>query len=74
VDVQEKLIGTIAERAELVENIRALVTTAETLDTPILMTEQEKLGGTIVELDRASIHLSACYRPLLTCLSEATVL
>jgi len=63
VDVQERLIGTIADRAELVENIKALMNTAEILGIPILMREQEKLGDTIAELDKASPHFPR-YRKL----------
>jgi len=50
IDVQEKLIGTITEDKELVQNIRALVKTAQILAVPVLVTEQEKLGETIPEL------------------------
>lgn len=52
VDVQEKLIDTIDQREQTVQNIMALLRVAELFRIPILLTEQEKLGKTIAELDR----------------------
>lgn len=52
IDVQERLIDTISQKAELVKNIKALIKTAKVLHVPILMTEQEKLGRTIPELEK----------------------
>ena len=56
IDVQEKLIVTISQKTELLENIKALVKTSEVLGMPILVTEQEKLGETLPELDRMLPH------------------
>lgn len=50
VDVQDRLIDTIAEHAMVVQNIRTLMKAAEALTIPILATEQEKLGETVQEL------------------------
>jgi nicotinamidase-related amidase len=50
VDVQDRLIDTIAERATVVQNIKTLMKAAEALTIPILATEQEKLGETVQEL------------------------
>jgi nicotinamidase-related amidase len=50
VDVQDRLIDTIAEHAAVVQSIKALVKTAETLGIPILATEQEKLGNTVPDI------------------------
>ena len=50
VDVQDRLIETIIEHKAVVENIRALVKAARALNVLMLVTEQEKLGETIPEL------------------------
>lgn len=50
VDVQVRLIETIAEHEAVVQNILALIKVAETLQLPILATEQENLGETVPEL------------------------
>jgi nicotinamidase-related amidase len=47
VDVQDRLIETIAEHAAVVQNIIALIKAAQTLQLPILATEQENLGETV---------------------------
>jgi len=50
VDVQERLIDTIAEHEPLIQNIKALVNAASVLQLPILATEQEKLGDIVPQL------------------------
>ena len=50
VDVQDRLIGTIAEHEAIAENIKALTKAAQILGVPVLATEQEKLGEIVPEL------------------------
>jgi nicotinamidase-related amidase len=50
VDVQDRLIGTIAEHSAVVENIKALIKAAQILHIPVLATEQENLGEIVREL------------------------
>ena len=50
VDVQDRLIDTIAEREIMVQNIEALIKAALTLQVPVLATEQENLGDTVTQL------------------------
>jgi len=50
VDVQERLVDTIAGHVSMTENITALVKASEALQLPIIATEQEKLGGIVPEL------------------------
>lgn len=50
VDVQDRLIDTIAEHEVVVRNSEALMKAAKVLQVPILGTEQEKLGDTVPEL------------------------
>ena len=47
IDVQDKLVGSVAEHIKVAENIKALVKVSSLLGIPIVATEQEKLGGTI---------------------------
>ena len=71
IDVQERLIDTVAKKAELVKNIEALIKVANVLRVPVLVTEQEKLGRTVPELedellDPPKFHkltFSCCERP-----------
>jgi nicotinamidase-related amidase len=50
IDVQDRLIDTIAEHAAIVQNIKAMIKAADLLGVPVLATEQEKLGETVPEL------------------------
>ncbi len=50
IDVQARLIGTIADHETVVENISALIRAAQVLDVLVLATEQEKLGEIVPEL------------------------
>jgi nicotinamidase-related amidase len=67
VDVQERLIDTIAEHEAVIQNIEALIKTAVVLQVPILATEQENLGDTVPELKALlpgpptrKLHFSGC--------------
>ena len=50
IDVQDRIINTIAEHEAVVQNIKTLIKAAEALNVPVLSTEQEKLGETVPEL------------------------
>jgi nicotinamidase-related amidase len=50
VDVQDRLIGTIAEHESTIHNIKALIKAAAALQVPVIATEQEKLGDILPEL------------------------
>jgi len=50
IDVQDRLIHTIHEHQTVVENIKALIKTAQILHLPVLATEQEKLGPIVSQL------------------------
>lgn len=50
IDVQDRLIDTIHEHQTVVENIKALIETAQILHLQVLATEQEKLGAIVPEL------------------------
>ena len=50
VDVQDRLIGSIAKTEMVIANIAALIKTAQVFQIPILVTEQEKLGSTVAQL------------------------
>lgn len=51
IDVQDRLIGSIARHEAVVENIGALIRAAQVLDVPVMATEQEKLGKIVPELE-----------------------
>jgi len=50
VDVQDRLIDTIAEHESMIHNIEALIKVAAALQVPVIATEQENLGDTVPEL------------------------
>jgi nicotinamidase-related amidase len=50
VDVQQRLVETIAEHEAVVHSIVALVKAAEVLRLPVLATEQENLGETVPDI------------------------
>jgi nicotinamidase-related amidase len=50
IDVQDRLVDTIHEHQTVVENIKALIKTAQILHLQVLATEQEKLGAVVAEL------------------------
>ncbi len=50
IDVQEKLINSIAKAEEVIANIAALIKIARLFQIPIVVTEQEKLGPTVAVL------------------------
>jgi nicotinamidase-related amidase len=71
IDVQDRLINTILQSKELVRNVKALILTARVLGIPVLVTEQEKLGGTVAELEKIlvgapkvhKLDFSGCAKP-----------
>ena len=71
IDVQDRLIDTILGSKELVRNIKALIETARVLNIPVLVTEQEKLGVTVGELEKVlfgapkvrKLDFSGCANP-----------
>jgi len=50
VDVQDRLIKTITEHGETVQNIMTLMKAAQVLQVTVMATEQENLGETVPEL------------------------
>lgn len=63
IDVQDKLIPTIAKADAVITNIIALVKTAQVFRIPILITEQEKLGSTVSQLKELLDQYGA-YHPI----------
>ena len=63
VDVQEKLIHTIAKAEEVIANIAALIRIAGLFELPIVVSEQEKLGPTVPEL-RELLEQGGAYNPI----------
>jgi nicotinamidase-related amidase len=50
IDIQEKLIPVIANREAVINNTAKLVKFANIIGIPIVFTEQEKLGPTVMEI------------------------
>jgi nicotinamidase-related amidase len=71
IDVQDRIIGTIAEHETVVENIGTLVRTVKVLNVPVLTTEQENLGEIVPEL-RGLLSDSPKFRKLsFSCCSDS---
>ena len=63
IDVQEKLINSIAKGQEVIANIAALIKIARLFQVPIVVTEQEKLGPTVAVL-KGLLEQGECYEPI----------
>lgn len=50
IDMQERLIPTMADRTRLLENVIKLVKFSRITGLPVLVTEQQKLGDTLPEI------------------------
>lgn len=50
IDVQDRIIATIAEHETTVANIKALIGAARVLDVPVIATQQQNLGEYVPEL------------------------
>jgi nicotinamidase-related amidase len=73
VDVQDRLIDTIAEHAAVVQSIKSLVKAAQTLGIPILATEQEKLGNTVPDI-KSLLTSNTLPKITFSCCGDATFL
>ena len=49
IDVQEKLMPVMSNQEKVVENVVRLIKFSNIIGLPIVVTEQEKLGGTVAE-------------------------
>lgn len=63
IDVQEKLINTIANAEAVIANISALIKTAQLFQVPIVTTEQEKLGPSVAVL-KELLQTYQAYNPI----------
>jgi nicotinamidase-related amidase len=52
IDVQERLMPAMAHRDTVLDNARRLIAFSGIINLPIIVTEQEKLGPTILDLSR----------------------
>jgi len=52
IDVQEKLIPVISEKDKVVENAIRLLRFAKIVDMPVVLTEQVKLGNTVLDVKK----------------------
>ncbi len=64
IDVQEKLIDTIAKADSVITSIAALIKTADLFQIPIITTEQEKLGPTVPQL-KELLQQQNAYNPII---------
>ncbi len=60
IDMQERLLPAVAHREEVTENARRLIAFADIIGLPIVVTEQEKLGATELDLS----HCSQTIKPI----------
>jgi nicotinamidase-related amidase len=50
IDIQEKLMPTIAEGKKVIANTARLLQFAGIIDLPVILSEQDKLGATVLEI------------------------
>ncbi|HOS60673.1 MAG TPA: isochorismatase family protein [Syntrophorhabdaceae bacterium] len=59
IDVQERLIPVISEKEKIVENVIRLLKFAKIVDIPVVLTEQIKLGNTILDVQKEASDTKA---------------
>jgi nicotinamidase-related amidase len=52
IDMQERLLPAMAHREAVAENVRRLIAFSDIIGLPVIVTEQEKLGPTVLELSQ----------------------
>jgi len=57
IDIQEKLMPTIAESRKVIDNTVRLLQFAKIIDLPVILSEQDKLGATVPEIKQ---ELTGC--------------
>lgn len=57
IDIQEKLMPTIAESEKVIRNAVRLLQFAKIIDIPVILSEQDKLGATVPEIKQ---ELTGC--------------
>ena len=60
IDVQERLLPAMAHREAVAENVRRLIAFCDIIGLPVIVTEQEKLGPTVLDLS----HLEQTVKPI----------
>jgi len=60
IDVQERLLPAMAHREAVAENARRLIAFSDIIGLPVIVTEQEKLGPTVLDLS----HLEQTVKPI----------
>jgi nicotinamidase-related amidase len=56
IDMQERLVPAVAEKEKVVENVVRLARFSRITGVPVIVTEQQKLGGTLPEIMEALAH------------------
>ena len=72
IDMQEKLVPAMQAPARTLKNTRLLMSTADELDIPIMLTEQypKGLGRTVSDIKSASASASAFEKLHFSCMEE----
>jgi nicotinamidase-related amidase len=71
IDVQEKLMPVIAEKEIVIQNILRILKFAQLLDIPIVITEQEKLGSTLLGIASEAIGIHPLGKVYFNCFMSA---
>ncbi|MFZ0450901.1 MAG: isochorismatase family protein [Desulfatiglandaceae bacterium] len=67
IDVQERLVPVISEKELVIQNIIRLTRFSRIINVPILLTEQERLGGTLPEVGRVIPEVQAVSKHHFNC-------
>ena len=51
IDVQDKIVNTVADRANVLHGLKALISSSRILNIPIMITEQQKMGELASEIN-----------------------
>jgi nicotinamidase-related amidase len=69
IDVQEKLMPVIADKESILTNIVRLIRVSHLTDIPVIVTEQEKLGNTVGEIQKEFSGETAIHKVHFNCFS-----
>lgn len=67
IDMQERLVPAMAHREAILDNVRRLLAFAGIIGLPVLVTEQQKLGNTVVDLSLSKQRVAPISKVTFNC-------
>lgn len=70
IDVQEKLMPVIANQEKVIDNAVRLIKFSQVIGLPVILTEQEKLGATVPEIEELTQDLRPISKVVFNCFAN----